>query len=450
MEHLTSGDLLPSIETRPPGPRSRALIGGLRRHESPNITYIAQDFPVVWREARGANVLDVDGNVYVDLTGGFAVAAAGHRNEAVLSAVRRQMDQLVHGLGDVHPPAIKVELLRRLAEITPPGLGRTILASSGAEAVEAALKTARLASGRPGVLRFSGGYHGLTYGALCVTDGEDFRRPFEDQLGIPTIRAPFPDPFRTPQELSGATDLAGAAIEVARARLDEAGDRIGAVIVEPIQGRAGVIVPPPGFLNALREECDSRGLVLIFDEIYTGFGRTGRWFACQHEGVVPDLLCVGKALTGALPLSACVGRASIMEAWPPSGGEAIHTSTFLGHPLGCAAALAQIDEIERLDLVAHAERMGTRFLDDLRQTMRRHPEIGDVRGRGLMIGIELVNPATGEPDVAAAKRMLVEALRRGVLLLASGGTITLTPPLTISKSQLDFARQTLEVCLGPA
>lgn len=451
MERLASGDLLPSIATPPPGPRSQALIEGLRRYESPNITYIARDFPIFWKEARGANVLDVDGNVYVDLTGGFAVAVAGHRNEAVLSAMRRQMDVLVHGLGDVHPPDVKVDLLRRLAEITPPGLERTILASSGAEAVEAALKTARLASRRPGVLRFSGGYHGLTYGALCVTDGDHFRLPFHDQLGIPTVRAPYPDPYRTPEELSGAADLAGAAIEFARQRLDEAADRVGAVIIEPIQGRAGVIVPPPGFLRDLREECDRRDLILIFDEIHTGFGRTGRWFACEHEGVVPDLLCVGKALTGALPLSACVGRADIMEAWPPSGGEAIHTSTFLGHPLGCAAALAQIDEIERLGLVARAERLGARLLDDLRATMRRHPKIGDVRGRGLMIGIELVSdPATREPDVAGARRMVVDALRHGVLLLASGGTITLTPPLTISEPQLDFALQTLEDCLGPS
>jgi 4-aminobutyrate aminotransferase len=450
MERLTSGDLLPGIETPPPGPRSRALIEGLRRYESPNITYISTDFPIFWKEARGANVLDVDGNVYVDLTGGFAVAVAGHRNEAVLSAMQRQMDLLVHGLGDVHPPDVKVELLRRLAEITPAGLDRAILASSGAEAVEAALKTARLASGRPGVLRFSGGYHGLTYGALCVTDGDQFRAPFSDQLGIPTVRVPYPDPYRTPEKLRGAADLAGAAIELVRSRLDESADEIGAVIIEPIQGRAGVIVPPPGFLSRLREECDRRALVLIFDEIYTGFGRTGRWFACEHENVVPDLLCVGKALTGALPLSACVGRASIMEAWPPSGGEAIHTSTFLGHPLGCAAALAQIDEIERLDLVARAERLGVRLINHLRQAMRRHPEIGDVRGRGLMIGIELVNPASGEPHAGAAKRLLVEALRRGVLLLASRGTITLTPPLTISEPQLDFALQTIEACLRPS
>lgn len=449
MDRLRSGDLLPKIEVPPPGPRSRALAADLRRYESPNITYVSESLPILWREARGANVLDVDGNIYIDLTAGFAVAATGHRNDAVTAAVHKQLDRLAHGLGDVHPPDVKVELLRRLAELAPTGLEQTILASSGSEAVEAALKTARLASGRPGVLCFSGAYHGLTYGALSVTDGEFFREPFDDQLGIPVARAPYPHPDRPPEALAGESDLVAAALRAVRRELDAGGVPIGAVIVEPIQGRAGVIVPPPGFLKGLREECDRRELVLIFDEIYTGFGRTGRWFACEHEDVIPDLLCVGKALSGMSPISACIGRPEIMAAWPPSRGEAIHTSTFLGHPLGCAAALAQIGEIERLALLERSSRLGARLVHGLRQMQSRHPAIGDIRGRGLMVGFDLVSArGTGEADDAVTRRLVTRALEHGLLILGGGGTITLTPPLTITERQLDFALATIETCLG--
>jgi 4-aminobutyrate aminotransferase len=451
MSKLPLGDLPPSIAVTPPGPRSRKLAARLQRYESPNVTYVSDDFPIFWTEAVGANVLDVDGNVYLDLTAGFGVAASGHRNPRVVEAIRMQLETLVHGLGDVHPPDIKVQLLERLATVAPAGLDCSILTSSGAEAVEAALKTARIASGRPGVLSFSGAYHGLTYGALAVTDGEFFRGPFEDQLGIPVARAAFPDPYRPALELEGESDLCRAALALVAARLDAEADLIGAVIVEPIQGRAGIVVPPDGFLTGLREICDRRGLVLIFDEILTGFGRTGRWFACQHEGVLPDLLCVGKALSGALPFSACIGRPGVMAAWPSSAGAAIHTSTFLGHPLACAAALAQIEEIEKLDLVARSARLGAYVLERLESLRPRFRAIGNVRGRGLLAALDLVSdPATREPSPQRAQRLVMEALRRGLILLAEGGAVTLSPPLTISEEQLDFALTTLEDCLGNA
>jgi 4-aminobutyrate aminotransferase len=450
MDRLNAGDQLPNIVTTPPGPRSRQLAARLRRVESPHITAISDEFPIFWQDALGANVLDVDGNLYIDLTAGFAVAAAGHRNPNVVGAIKRQLDHLVHGLGDVHPPEIKVRLLERLAEIAPGDLSQTILASSGSEAVEAALKTARLVTGQPGVLCFGRAYHGLTYGALAVTDGEPFRAPFLDQLGIPVVRLPFPDPYRPAPELQGEGDLLEATLKAVARQLDADGS-IGAVIVEPILGRGGIVVPPPGFLHGLRQLCDERGLVLIFDEVYTGFGRTGRWFACQHAGVVPDLLCAGKALSGALPFSACIGRPEIMSAWPRGHGEAIHTSTFLGHPLGCAAALAQFEEIERLQLVERAERLGQRVLDRLRGLQAGCPAIGDLRGRGLLLGVELVrDPASRQPDPGLAARLVTGALRRGLILLAGGHVLELSPPLTIAEDQLDAALGLLEGLLPAA
>jgi len=241
MKRLPAGDSLPRISVTPPGPESRRLAAALRRYESPNVTYVADDFPIFWREAHGANVLDVDDNIYIDLTAGFGVAAAGHANLRVNDAIRGQLGRLVHGLGDVHPPEIKVSLLERLTQIAPDGLTQSILASSGAEAVEAALKTARLASGAPGVLCFTGAYHGLTYGALAVSDGERFRGPFADQLGIPVVRAPFPNPYRPPAELAGQSDLARAALDLVAARLDARadpmrGDPAGWVPARPAPG----------------------------------------------------------------------------------------------------------------------------------------------------------------------------------------------------------------------
>jgi len=449
MPDLSAGDQLPRITVTPPGPESRRLAAMLERYESPNVTFVSDDCPIFWREALGANVLDVDGNIYIDLSAGFGVAAAGHRNPRVMKAIERQLDLLAHGMGDVHPPEIKVRLLERLAEIAPGDLSQAVLSSSGSEAVESALKTARLASGRPGVLCFRGAYHGLTYGALAVTDGEFFRGPFLDQLGIPVARVPYPDPYRPDPDLARRGDLLGGTLEAVAEELD-ADDQIGAIIVEPILGRGGIVVPPDGFLRGLREECDRRDLILIFDEIYTGFGRTGRWFACEHEGVVPDIMCVGKALSGALPFSACIGRPEIMAAWPPSTGEAVHTSTFLGHPLGCAAALAHIDEIEAGGLIERAARLGSAALARLHKLRARVRSIGDVRGRGLLAAVELVREPEARPDTMRAARVVTAALRAGLILLAGEGVIELSPPLTISEAQLDFALSALEDCLARA
>jgi 4-aminobutyrate aminotransferase-like enzyme len=461
----------PEIETSVPGTASLALAGRLARVESRNVTFRSPDFPIFWTRAAGSNVWDADGNRYVDLTAGFGVAAVGHAHPRVLRAVRDQATRLQHGMGDVHPPEVKVRLLEALADRVPHSDPRVVLGVTGAEAVEIALKTACLATGKPGVLAFSGSYHGLGYGALGVTDRALFRAPFESQLNPHIVWAEYPDPYRPSERLmevarragesletkgSGAQygeRLVAAALELASEVLDsEPGERVGAIIVEPIQGRGGEIVPPEGFLTRLLDLCRDRDLLLICDEIFTGFGRTGSWFGSEAEGVIPDLLCAGKAFTGGMPVSACIGSADVMEAWPESAGEAMHTTTFLGHPVACAAALAAIEVIEEEELVERARRIGEWWLQELTGLAKVHPAVGDVRGRGLMIGLDLVaDPETREPDPDLAGRVLVEALRRGWILLAggsSGNVLSLTPPLNIDNGLLSGAVDMLDDVLG--
>jgi 4-aminobutyrate aminotransferase-like enzyme len=313
-----------------------------------------------------------------------------------------------------------------------------IFSNSGFEAVESALKTAMLATGRRGIIAFEGAYHGLGYGALNATHREHFRGPFRSQLREFGSFLPFPGTG------DGLRPLASAAAKLFRRH------KIGAVLVEPVQARGGCVIPPPGFLPLLRRLCNAHGALLILDEIYTGFGRTGKWFACEHSGTIPDLICLGKALTGGFPLSACVGRADVMDAaWPVSMGEAIHTSTFLGHPVGCAMAMAQIAEIRRLKLCGRAVQLG-RKLPALLRALRPPPSlIIRTRGIGLMAGLELLN-ADGSPATSAAMRVIKAMLRRGFILLsegAGGNVISLTPPLTISAAQLKRAILALDDCL---
>ena len=244
----------------------------------------------------------------------------------------------MHGMGDVHPTEARAKLLERLPRILPPGLTKTFLATTGAEAVEAALKTAVVATGKPHFASFAGGYHGMSLGALSVCGLERFRAPFARAIGGNTLFLEYPR--------SGA-DSAEPSIERARTAL-AARDDIAAVIVEPIQSRGGCVIPPPGYLAGLHAACKELGILLIFDEIYTGFGRTGTWFAAEYEDVVPDIICIGKAFGSGFPISAAAARPEVMDAWPVSDGEALHTSTYLGNPMGCAAALATIGEMERL------------------------------------------------------------------------------------------------------
>ena len=447
------GERLPEVRTAVPGPKSEELARRLAAVESRNITRVEGEAPIFWAAARGSNVRDVDGNVYVDLTSGFSVAAAGHANPRVAEAIGRQASELAHGLGDVYPPEVKVRLLERLVSVAPGDLGVCILASAGTEAVEAALKTAVIHTGRPGVIAFRGGYHGLTYGSLSATWRSDFRDPFRSQLFGGVRFAPYPYSYRW----EGPDDPVAGSLAAVRRHFEEAEGTdapVGAVIVEPIQGRGGIIVPPDGFLEGLRELCDAWDAVLIYDEIYTGFGRTGRWFAHEHWGVPPDVMTVGKALTGALPLSAAIGTQDVMRSWPPSTGEAIHTSTFLGNPIACAAALAQLEEIESRGLVERSARMGAWLEERLASWVERYPVVGEVRGRGMLWGVELVEDRSSRrPATELAVRVIGGALRRGVLLLGEGphgNVLAIVPPLVVTESQLEHALGVVEGELAAA
>lgn len=430
---------------------SKRTLDTLRTFESRNVTFIDPDgsWPIVWERAQGTHVWDADGRRYLDLTAAFGVAAAGHANRSVVRAGQRQMPILLHAMGDVHPHALKAELAERLSELTfgrwtagsrRPVHGKVILGNSGFEAVEAALKTARLATGRPEVIAFEGGYHGLGYGALNTTHRGHFRDPFRDQLREFGHFVPFP----TRRPLLEAMDK-----KIRRLAIK---GRVGAILVEPIQARGGIRVPVPGFLKCLRKLADDLGCLLILDEIYTGFGRTGCWFATEHSGVVPDLICLGKALTGGFPLSACVGRASLMDAaWPESTGEAIHTSTFLGHPVGCAMALAQIAEIRRRNLVGRAQQMGDYFQKELVEKLAGNFAWGSAQilGLGLMLGVELVD-RRGQPATELALRSMKSLLQRGFILLSEGehgNVLALTPPLTLSRVEMISAVKALSTVL---
>ncbi|MCZ7652448.1 MAG: aminotransferase class III-fold pyridoxal phosphate-dependent enzyme [Thermoanaerobaculia bacterium] len=427
MAGLGRGDLPPRLRTPVPGPRSRALSRALARHEAPGInTLPAGGGPtLVWDEARGANVLDVDGNRFVDLTSGFGVAALGHRPPAVVAAVCRQAGRLVHGLGDVHAHPLRAELAARLAVLVPVDEPRIYFAISGGDAVEIALKTALLATGRRRIVAFAPSYHGLTLGALALTSRPAFRSPFAAHLSPEVVRLPYACP---PAELAAL--LAGE-------------PPVAAVVVEPVVGREGILVPPPGWLAEIAAACRARGTLLVADEILTAFGRTGTRFAVDADGVRPDLLCCGKALAGGLPLAAVAGRRELMAAWE-RGGEALHTATFVAHPLACAAALAALPRLASPALLTRVRRLGAAVGRRLAGWPERFAAVAAVRGRGLLWGVELRSAAAAEAAVAAARD-------RGVLWLAGGpeGRVAqILPPLTIAERQLAGALDRLEGALA--
>jgi 4-aminobutyrate aminotransferase-like enzyme len=390
----TAGDAATSLADPPPGPNSLALWETLGRHEGP--LGEPSSPPIVWQRALGATVWDADGRSYTDLSGGFGVAAVGHSNPRVVAAVRAQAELLLHGLGDLHPTAIRAQLAERLAGVAPFGLTRMLFQLTGAGAVELALKTARLATGRGDVVGFEGGYHGTGLAALSVCGWPEFRDPFAAWL--PPARI---EPY---------------------GRLPRIDRDTACVVVEPMQGRGGVIEPPRGFLGQLRAACDAAGALLVMDEVFTGLGRTGSMWMCQAEGVAPDLLVCGKALAGGLPLSACLGSPELMDrAWGGRGEVAIDTHTHVGSPLSCAAALAVLDEIETLGLPERATALEQRV----------RAVVPDVRGRGLALGLPC-------DAVAVARRLLA----RGVIAVPagrSGEALEISPPLTIDEAELDRA-----------
>jgi 4-aminobutyrate aminotransferase-like enzyme len=450
--------MLPEIVTPIPGPRSRACAEKLSRFEAREVTWLAEDFPVFWDRADGVNVWDVDGNRFLDFTSAFAVSGLGHGAKPIRAALEVQAEKLLHAMGDVHPAAVKAELCELLSRITferwEIGRGKAILCNSGSEAVEAALKTALLHSGKPGVISFTGGYHGLGFGALETIGIPTFREPFQSQLGRFAVRLPYPSCFRCPFGRREGFRLEGNPFpNCSTSCLEELQKQIvttlrqreiGCILVEPIQGRGGEIAPPRDFLSMLRRICDHEKLLLILDEIYTGFNRTGKLFACEHFGITPDLICLGKALTGGFPLSACVGRADIMDAWPASQGEALHTSTTLGNPLGCAMAVASIAEHLK-DETRYLVRSAGRKLKDSLLAMKASC-IGNVRGVGALMGVELVKQ-DGEPYGSLAAAVMRQGLQDGLILVGggqNGNVLSFAPPFAISDLEIEFLAAKLE------
>ncbi|MGF1464654.1 MAG: aspartate aminotransferase family protein [Sandaracinaceae bacterium] len=439
---MAFGGDAPLLRAEVPGPVGRRWVEALARTECPALTARrarraeaagAPYDPIVWVEALGANVRDADGNVYVDLTAGFSVASVGHRHPRVVEAVRAQAGTLLHALGDVHPSDVKVQLLERLAAIAPFPEARTVLGLNGSDAITAALKTALLATGRPGVVAFEGGYHGLMYGPLAACGYRDaFRDPFEAHLSPHVAFAPY---ARREGEVESALEALDRVLS---------GAPVGAVLIEPALGRGGALVPPAAFLRGVAARARAHGAVLIVDEIFVGLGRLGRRFGHRAAGVEADLICLGKALGGGMPLSACVGRADVMAAWGDPDGEALHTATFAGHPLACAAALAALDVLDEEDLSTRARELGDRLRSDLERAVGHHPSVRAVRATGLLAAVEL-------DGAERTLRLVRRLLERGYLVLPAGPgaeAIALTPPLTIPWPLLEGFVAALAGCLA--
>jgi 4-aminobutyrate aminotransferase len=445
------GERLPQIRVTPPGPESVRALDRIRAHESPASLWAeGPEVPIVWARARGANIEDVDGNVFVDWTGGFSVAVAGHGNPAIVEAVKAQADRLLHAQGALNPSDRRADLSERIAALLPPPLEVVHFTTTGSEAVDVAIKTAVLATGRHRLLAFQDGYHGKGLGGTGLSANRKFRQPFAPLLPG-TVHLPFPYTYRSPfggdPEQCAERCLAYIADVVdnpASGIVD-----VAAMIVEPVQGNGGWIVPPPSFLRGLRELCTRHGILMITDEIITGFGRTGRWFACEHSGIVPDLMVCGKGMASGLPISAVIGTRDVMRHWTPM----LQTSTFLGHPLGAAAALASIGEIERLGLLRRATALGARFNVGLRRLAAEHPLIGDVRGLGMLQAIELVaDRATRAPATSQTQHVVAAALRRGLLINNRGGrygnVLKFSPPLVLTDEQLEAGLDILHDALA--
>lgn len=419
---LVRGDLLPRILTPPPGPKSRRWFRHMESFEAPGInTLMGKQGSLAWAEALGSNVLDPDSNLFLDFTAGFGVASIGHRHPRIVEAIRVQANFLLHGLADVHSHHPRIALAEKLCSLVPVNQPRIYFAVSGSDAVEIALKSAFLATGKPGILAFEPSYHGLTLGALHPTSRPAFRDPFRPLLHDHVRRLPFGAP---PAELKSVLS---------------SDHSLGAVILEPVVGREGVLFPPEGWLQELSILCRQFGVLLIADEIFTGFGRTGELFAVNAEGVLPDLLCCGKALGGGLPIAAVVGDHQVMKHWE-TPGEAMHTATFTANPLACAAALEALSVICNDNLAQRSRSLGISFGRRLRGWAQDRPGIRAVRGRGLLWGIETTSRGL-------AQSWSAKALSLGLIALAggpNGNVLQLAPPLTISEAQIDAAVNILE------
>lgn len=434
--------MLPELQTEIPGPKSRSLAARLAAHECRNVTFMNPDFPIFWQRAAGNNVWDADGNRYLDFTSAFGVTGLGHSHPSVVSALHNQADQLIHGMGDVHPTELKVAVCEKISQLTferwGRGPGKTILGNTGFEAIEAALKTSLLATGKPGVITFENAYHGLGYGTLAAGAMDRFRSPFASQL--PDFGHSLPFPHCACEQSQECTPACLSQLNSLEAALRKKLSRspIGSILVEPIQGRGGKVVPPSGFLPMLRLICDETGTLLILDEILTGLNRCGSLFACETSTTIPDLICLGKSLASGLPLSACIGPAELMDrAWPASDGEALHTTTHLGNPPACAMALAALDLHSAPELARQVRERGDYFRSQIKKIDL--PACGRIRGRGLLLGVEILD-ANGRPDRTTTSGFVVHSLKKGLIVLAdspSGNVLSIVPPFDISEEEMN-------------
>jgi 4-aminobutyrate aminotransferase len=433
----------PHIKTELPGPKARALIARDAAVISPSYP---RDYPFAISHGRGTEVWDVDGNRFLDFASGIAVCATGHAHPVVVEAVKQAAEKFLHISSDYWHENM-VALAERLAAVAPMGEPvLSFLCQSGTESVEGALKLARFVTGRPRFIGFLGGFHGRTMGSLSFTSSK-----YTQQQGFaPTMpgvaHVPYPNTYRP---LLAGPDQGRAVLDYIRMLFERnvPPSEVAAILVEPIQGEGGYLVPPDGFLAGLRALCDEHGILLIFDEVQSGVGRTGRMFACEHWGVRPDILTTAKGLGSGLPIGAVVAKRSVMERWKRGA----HGNTFGGNPVTCAAAIATLDLVGS-EFAANAARVGAHFMRRLGELARDYPCIGEVRGKGLMIGMELIeSDAARTPARKLCDDVVTRAYHNGLLLLTCGtSTVRFMPPLSVSEAEVDEAVGLLRTSLDEA
>jgi len=426
---------VPDIKTSLPGPKAKALIERDAKVVSPSYT---RGYPLVIDHASGATVEDVDGNVFLDCAAGIAVNSTGHSHPDVVKAITDQAGRFLHMSGTDFYYEQQVRLAEEIAAIVPiEGGVKSFFGNSGTEAIEAAIKLARFATGRPGILAFLGGFHGRTMGALAVTASKPVQRRGFGPLMAGVYHAPYADCYRCPLGLKPET-CAAECLDYIEHQLFVhllSPDEVAAIVVEPIQGEGGYIVAPDQFLQRLRELTRTHGILLVVDEVQSGMGRTGKMFAIEHARVQPDVVAIAKGVASGMPLGVAAARSDLMT-WPPGA----HASTFGGNPVSCAAALVTI-KLLKDQLIANAADVGGRLMAGLKALMDKHPLIGDVRGRGLMVGVELVrNRETKERAADERNAVVTAAFRRGLLILGAGkNSIRFSPPLVLTPDQADTA-----------
>jgi 4-aminobutyrate aminotransferase len=428
-----------------PGPKAKAAVEADDRLISPSYT---RSYPLVAKRGRGLRVEDVDGNEFLDFAAGIAVNSTGHCHPEVVAAIQKQAAELVHISGTDFYNEPLTDLAEKLSAVAPmPGPHRFFYGNSGAEAVECALKLARYHTGRQHIIAFFGAFHGRTMGALSLTASKpQQKRRFAPLVpGVTHVRYPYAYRGCTggPQEEEEFSLGCARYIEEKLFKTILPPEEVAAIFVEPIQGEGGYVVAPDNFLRELRGICDRHGILLVVDEVQSGAGRTGKWWAIEHSGVQPDIVCMAKGIASGMPLGVCMSRAEIMD-WVPGS----HASTFGGNPVSIAAALATIDILGR-EAIDNAAKVGAKILERLHGWKKAHPLVGDVRGRGLMIGVELVkDKTTREPATALRNRVENLCFEKGLMILGCGETsIRLCPPLVVSEEEATVALDILEDCL---